>query len=681
MRTLRLTQSPDAGGHRVEMALEARGQARRTATAWVTFEVAAGDQELIRWYLEDYPQLAADIGTRGIARRAERLLADLGGQLFGALFDATSGTRRLWDAVQPGLGGTRVEIVTGVAGATALPWELLRDPETGQALALQAAALVRAHPQAAQAPHLPAPEAAALRVLLVISRPGAIDIAFRSVASRLARLQAGDGGALQLDVLRPPGFARLATVLHAARDAGTPYHVVHFDGHGVWADPAEQGWLRASAPGAAGWSLVSPPRPGAHGYLLFEDPQRPGWLQLVGGPALGTLLADAAVPLLVLNACRSAHAEPPTAPMPGTADPHGRIRAYGSLAQEVMDAGVAGVVAMRYNVYVGTAARFAAGVYAGLLAGQPLGAAVTAARRHLAASPAGGPGVPVQDWTVPVAYEAAPLHLADGAARRDRVVIRPAMPSGVPPPPPDLGFFGRDETLLALDRAFGSQPVVLLHGEAGSGKTAAAAEFSRWYQRTGGVHGPVLYASLSQCPTLAGLAGQLAAAFTADLAALGLSWDQLPDGQRRQVTGQIMRQRPLLWIWDDLPPSADSSRPPDWSDGGQQELLTFLRSARDTRAKILLLSRSNQQDWLGDLPARIPLPPMPASETSLLIRAVAARNGLDLTSLGPSSAALTALGGNPRAIMDLTGRAFRAGCTTGDELSDYVAQAAVRPGG
>ena len=115
MRILRLTQSPDAGGHWVEMALEAPGMARRTATARVTFEVTAGDQELIRWYLEDYPQLAADIGTRGIARRAEGLLADLGGQLFGALFDVTPGTRRLWDAVQSGLDGTRVEIVTGVA--------------------------------------------------------------------------------------------------------------------------------------------------------------------------------------------------------------------------------------------------------------------------------------------------------------------------------------------------------------------------------------------------------------------------------------------------------------------------------------------------------------------------------------------------------------------------------------
>jgi hypothetical protein len=34
------------------------------------------------------------------------------------------------------------------------------------------------------------------------------------------------------------------------------------------------------------------------------------------------------------------------------ADVHARIRAYGSLAQEVADTGTAGVVAMAYNVYV-----------------------------------------------------------------------------------------------------------------------------------------------------------------------------------------------------------------------------------------------------------------------------------------------------------------------------------------
>jgi hypothetical protein len=53
-----------------------------------------------------------------------------------------------------------------------------------------------------------------------------------------------------------------------------------------------------------------------------------------------------------------------------TADVHARIRAYGSLAAEVVDAGVPGVVAMRCNVYVITAAQYIADLYAHLLAGR-----------------------------------------------------------------------------------------------------------------------------------------------------------------------------------------------------------------------------------------------------------------------------------------------------------------------
>ena len=44
---------------------------------------------------------------------------------------------------------------------------------------------------------------------------------------------------LHLDVLRPATFARLAEVLHQAADAGRPYHVVHFDGHGTYLDLAD----------------------------------------------------------------------------------------------------------------------------------------------------------------------------------------------------------------------------------------------------------------------------------------------------------------------------------------------------------------------------------------------------------------------------------------------------------
>jgi predicted transposase YbfD/YdcC len=269
-------------------------------------------------------------------------------------------------------------------------------------------------------------------------------------------------------VLRPPTFARLGQVLRDAAERGEPYHVVHFDGHGTWADLAGQ----PSGSGVPGWlrSQQFAGRAGAHGWLLFERPGAPGNVEYVDGPALGGLLAETGVPVLVLNACRSAHADLATTPEQATqaagrdvGDVHARVRAYGSLAQEVMDAGVAGVVAMRYSVYVVTAAQFVGELYGALLAGRRLGEAVTRARKHLADQPVREVGlrpVRVQDWMVPVVYEATelPVVAAKVTGRQVEITLDPvtaarergALESELPDAP-DVGFFGRDETLLAVD--------------------------------------------------------------------------------------------------------------------------------------------------------------------------------------------------------------------------------------
>jgi len=210
-------------------------------------------------------------------------------------------------------------------------------------------------------------------------------------------------------------------------------------------------------------------------------------------------------------------------------------------------------------------------------------------------------------------------------------------------------------------------------------KTAAAAEFGRWYQRTGGTLGPILYTLLRQHSTPADLGGQLAATFAADLAAHGLSWDQILESQHSPVITQIMLEQPLLWIWDDLDAVTDAAGHPAGAlSAGRQDLLAFLRTGRDTQAKILLISRGDEQGWLGDLPARIPLPPLPAAESALLIRAIAASNGISLTSLGPSSPVLTAVGGNPGIITDLAQRALRAGCTSSEDLENFMTGTSAR---
>ena len=681
MPTLRLTQSTDAaaqpGHYRVEIALEGEGIAREIATVRACFALKSEDREDVRWYLEEYLQYPQDPAP-AIAARIEARMAELGSELFRTIFHEEN-ARDLWANVRPHLNDTRVEVVSSVQEAVTVPWELLRDPKTDAPLALRARAFVRAHPQPAHRPKLPRTRPKRVRILLVISRPGeGDDVPFRSVASRLIKgLSAARQDAFELDVLRPPSFDELARVLRAAKQEGHPYHVVHFDGHGVYEETpaAGRGANRAT---------------GAHGYLVFENAGLGSNADLVDGSALGRLLVEADVPVLVLNACRSAHAEAlPEPDQSRTADVHTQARAFGSLAQEVMDAGVAGIVAMRYNVYVVTAAQFVADLYARLALGDALGEAVTLGRKQLAAQPhreiADDP-LPLQDWVVPVVYEAAPLALfrrqAAAAAREFRLhagdttatngVLDPSLP-----PSPDVGFFGRDETLLALDRAFDTQRVVLLHAYAGSGKTATAAEFARWYKVTGGVDGPVLFTSFEQYLPLARVLDELGRVFEKELAQHGVQWPTLTDANRRRdVALQVLRQVPVLWVWDNVEPVAGfpAGAPSPWSSAEQQELADFLRAARDTKAKFLLTSRRDERGWLGELPRRVPVPPMPMQERVQLARALAAKHGRRIENVGDWRPLLRFTEGNPLTITVLVDQALRHGVRTKEQVDSFTNQ-------
>jgi hypothetical protein len=565
MPVLRLRQTSEGGdAYRVLLELEANGQ-RREDTRQFKFKLEAQDQEDLRWYLEDYLQYPLDPAPK-IAARIEARMDEIGAELFGAVLAGTS----VWGEARHDLAETRVEVVTGVQEATAIPWELLRDPDSGVPLALRARAFVRGIHNAAQRPKLPPVAGGPVRVLLAICRPrGGDDVPFRSVARRLVDGLRGND-AVQLTVLRPPTFERLAAVLRDAKAAGEPFHVVHFDGHGVW---------------------------DGHGYLLFENPALEENRELVDGPRLGSLMAEPGVGALMLNACQSAYATPPREPVAAPSNVHEETRAFGSLAQEVMDAGAPGVVAMRYSVFVVTAAQFMVDVYERLMHGDTLGEAVSFGRKQLEAQPLRGIGFdprPLRDWCVPVVFEAAPVRLFTGRQGGLRLAPpgRGAAIEGLPPRP-DAGFFGRDETLLALDRAFDRQRIVLLHAYAGSGKTTAAAEFARWYSETGGIDGPVLFTSFEQHQPLARVLDQIGQAFGKDLEQAGVNWSARSDAERREIALQVLSQIPVLWIWDNVEPVAGFPKGTEskWTPEEQRELADFLRAARETKAKFVLTSR------------------------------------------------------------------------------------------
>jgi tetratricopeptide (TPR) repeat protein len=704
---LRLTQAAAGNGrHLVTTRLTGlAGYAEASATSRFELSITGEDRERIRWYLEDFLEYPLDPAPT-IAAGVEKRLAEIGTRLFEQVF-ADGEARQLWAGVAGVLHTVRVEIDCEVDAAATLPWELLRDPQTDRPVVLEAAEYVRVNAKPAKRVPLPAAEdAARLRVLLVICRPGGgEDVPFRSVGALLLKtVQARE--VLDLTVLRPPTFAALAVVLEQAQAAGRPFHVVHFDGHGTYLPSS---MLRSSggvAVGAARYGLLSPPREGAHGYLLFEDPTADDNQQLVDGPALGALLARTGVGVLVLNACRSAYAEAADRPRIDEAgddvDVHTEVRAYGSFALEVSDAGVAGVVAMRYSVYVVTAAQFVADLYAALLAGRSLGGAVSAGRRQLAAQPnrsiAFDPR-PLQDWSVPVVYETAPVTLRRAAAEamRDAVRITVGGPgarladadagAGIGdaglPPGPEVGFFGRDDTLLALDRAFDSHRIVLLHAYAGSGKTSTAAEFAGWYTATGGltdpasgVRGPVLFSSLEQHTPLVALLNQLGAAFDPVLQANAVQWLSLSDAERREVALQVLAQVPLLWIWDNVEPVAGfpAGTPSAWTAGEQRELRGFLHAVSGTQARVLLTSRRDERDWLGNLPTRVELPRMPMRERIQFTQGLAARHGHRITDVEDWRPLLRYSDGNPLTITVVVGQALRAGYTTKVHIEQFVAR-------
>jgi hypothetical protein len=390
MFLLRLSQFAEGEGRYRVVAEFENGRVRRSDESRFELQLTPQDQEDIRWYLEDFLQYPMDPAP-AIAKRIEARMAEIGADLFNKAL----GNTEVWPEVRHHLSDTHVEIETTVKDATALPWELLRDPKADVPLALRARAFVRTTHDSVQRPNLMQSAAGPIRVLLVICRPrGRDDVPFRSVARRMLEGLRGSD-AVRLTVLRPPTFEQLARVLREAQAAGEPYHLVHFDGHGVWSEDG--------------------PRKGGHGYLLFENRALDDNRQLVDGPALGNLLAETGVAALVLNACQSAYATPPSAPVTAAPDnPHSETRAFGSLAQEIMDAGAAGVVAMRYSVFVVTAAQFMADMYGRLTQGDALGEAASFARKQLHAQPlreiAFDPR-PLQDWMVPVVFEAEPVAL------------------------------------------------------------------------------------------------------------------------------------------------------------------------------------------------------------------------------------------------------------------------------
>lgn len=340
-----------------------------------------------------------------------------------------------------------------------LPWELLHD-DTGYLFHGPSPVRVRRQlPNRKEKRALAT--AAPLRVLLLSPRPEEEGISYidhrvsaRPVVEALSSL----GELAELKLLSPATFAALAEELDRAQQQGKPYHVVHFDGHGVYA------------------------RQTGLGALCFERAEDSEKVQgrrtdIVDATRLAAVMRDQRVPLFFLEACQTARAEKdPTASVAGT----------------LLQGGVASVVAMSHSVLVETARRFVTVFYRELLAGRRIGEAMVAGQRHLKAQTfrylTFQGELHLEDWFVPVLYqeEDDPQLIREVPAQRVQEVLarRREVSLGELPQAPEHGFVGRSRELLTAERRLEEQPYVVLVGEGGEGKTTLASELARWLVAT-----------------------------------------------------------------------------------------------------------------------------------------------------------------------------------------------------
>lgn len=689
---LHIRQTPiGEGRHSVRLTLRRPGQPDLEGEATIAFSLSDQEQGDLRWYMEDYLQRADQVAAVAV-EQVEALMQARGVELYERILEGSRDVRRIFDRVFDSLADLRVEITTGVAEAASIPWELMREPASDSPIALRAKAFVRvqSNPNIDFIP-VPPLDDGRIRLLYVACRPGgAEDVALRAVFNRLLQDLGGDLERFEITALRPPTYETLQKVLTAAKQAGRPFHIVHFDGHGMYRDletTAWAEWLKAISPLVLGGK-----KSGKHGYLMFEHPEH--GTRPVSGEELGKLLHDSGVPVLALNACQSAMHEATARPQTA-ADDHDAVRAIGSLAQAVIDQGIPAVLGMRYSVYVVTASQYIGQLYAALAQGSAFGEAASAGRKHLARNPERWVGLeprPLQDWFVPVVYEAMPIELLPAAPARglslsqavplDPVQTNPALRRYVP----DTGFIGRDETLLLLDRAFDRSPVVLLHAYAGQGKSATAVEFSRWYAMTGGL-GPqpvVLLTSFEQPTDLAAALNQVGAFFSPLLQANGIEWHAMNDpARRRDLVLQILRQIPVLWIWDNVEPVAGfpAGSASQWTAAEQAELADFLQQVkldRATQARILLTSRRDEQGWLGGAPRRVAMPRMSRADAAGLALELGRERGLSRQEVNAWGPLLDYCAGNPLTLRVIAGQAVGQGLRTQEEIRAFVQ--AVRDG-
>jgi tetratricopeptide (TPR) repeat protein len=483
------------------------------------------DYEDLRWYLEAYMELSIG-GAKVRAERVQRSLVEWGRKLFDLVFG--SGDHRvLYEALLKGEAPRLLTVGSKDPDLLRLPWELMAD---GAGALTRHGVTIRRQLESAGATVKYETGKLPLRILLAVSRPddaGFLDPRHTTRAMLEALAPLGEG--VVVDFCRPATLPRLNEMLDEAKEDGTPYHIVHFDGHGTFLKESQIGALC---------------------FEKDEDARGKVPTDLVRADQLGQILAAHRIPVAILEACRSGQV--------------GDVMAFRGVAPALLEAGVGSVLAMSHAVHVEATRILLERFYEKLAAGASIGEALEKGRGALIAKPdrwlyrgPDAPTVALQDWFLPHLYQrgADPVLVPKGTklskVAKRKIEVRRAAASGEEagafPGRPMYGFFGRAPELHTVERRFLKHRAVLLHAMGGMGKTSLAREAAAWWTKpTGLFPDGACFVSFEQAGGARRAVQVIGAYFE------GAAFERRPEEEQRRVAKELFLTKRVLVVWDNF---------------------------------------------------------------------------------------------------------------------------------
>ena len=548
-----------------------------------TFPLTDAELAEIRWYFTEYPENTfGDVSIR--AEKVEAGLKDLGRILYETVF-GSSDARSLLDRAT-GSGQAQLSIVSTRPEFLGLPWELLNHDESGY-LTTQFGSVSRrlsAESLETFSGQMPTDQ---LNVLLLLPPTGE---GSGSIATEVLTALESLTVEAELDCLRTSSLANLQERL--ASKSGQ-YHLVHFDGFTV----DSQG-------------------------ILMEDGS--GGTISVDAAELARTLAASQTPVVLVNASLSS-----------------ALDNVMSFAVELAQEAVPQVVVTPLPIAGAGRVLFSENLFKGISEGTPVSRTVATIREAMMDHPqrpsATGPLVS-WDWTVPVVFESREYSPAAIVAEEPAAPV-PGMPqpaeetsgSELPRGGP-YGLIGRYAEMLELERQFRQNPVVLMSGDVGTGKSELALGLASWLRKTGGRSGGVFYSAFEVGAGLERVLHEIGTSL------VGLDFADLRAEQRRTWVVEYLRDNPALLVFDSLQNLAGfpTGAPGLLDEKEMADLDSFIKEvAEGGQTWTLLVSRRDQEAWLTVPHGNYHLGGLSQSDRIVLGTRLLEEAGADPIRLGP----------------------------------------------